>query len=47
MAFMLKSDKLGYYNVEYNEETGEIINDPRAVKKEIKPVTIATVKGKQ
>lgn len=34
MAFMLKSGPLGFYNVEYDEETGEIINDPMAPKPE-------------
>lgn len=52
MAHMLKSDALGYYNVEYDEETGEIIHDPRAIKpepiKEVKaapPKTIAELKA--
>ena len=27
---MLKSDNLGYYNVELDDETGEVIFDPRA-----------------
>lgn len=46
----MKSDSLGYYNVEYDEDTGEIIFDPRAPKiivPEIveKPKTIADVKA--
>lgn len=31
MAQMLKIDALGAYYVEYDDETGEIINDPRYV----------------
>ena len=31
MAYMLKSDSLGFYNVTYDDETGEIIFDPRAI----------------
>ena len=50
MAFMLKSDALGYYNVEYDEETGEIIKDPRAKKPEpevqIKKPAVVAVKAK-
>ena len=34
---MLKQDSMGYYNVEIDDETGEIIHDPRrAVTPEVK-----------
>ena len=30
MGEMLKQDALGFYNVKFDDETGEIIYDPRA-----------------
>jgi hypothetical protein len=31
MGEMLKCDALGYYYVKYDDETGEILHDPRAI----------------
>jgi len=47
VAYMMKQDSMGYYNVEYDESTGEIIFDPRAViitkpvEEKPKPKTVA------
>ena len=42
MGEMLKQDALGYYNVKVDDETGEVLFDPRApvkVEEAVKPTT--------